>query len=308
MTPEEQHIALSKDMLQERRAERRYRYIRLGLIAGVMGLYALGLSSLLGERATNEPYVSLVRLSGEIGPGKEASAEALNPLLAKAFEDRAAKGVVLLVNSPGGTPVQASLIHDRLVQLKKAHPEKRLVVVGEDMLTSGAYMVAVAGDKIVVNRSTVAGSIGVISRGFGFTGAMEKLGVERRTFTAGTNKNRLDPFGPVSEADTQKMGKVLGQIHQHFKETVQAGRQGKLRGDVDLFTGDYWTGDEAVSLGLVDELGDLPTVLQSEYGVRVVREYAQPRSLLDALGGGIGARVQTALSVATTATPQLLPQ
>lgn len=310
MTPEEQQLDLSRQLLTERKAERRYRYIRLGLITALMGLYAIGLGSMLGKGsdAINQPYVALVRMSGEIGPGKEASAEALNPLLARAFEDKAARGVVLVVNSPGGTPVQASLIHDRIVQLKRAHPEKRLVVVGEDMLTSGAYMVAVAADKIVVNRSTVAGSIGVISRGFGFTGAMEKLGIERRTLTAGTNKNRMDPFGPVAEADTQKMSKVLGQIHKHFTDTVNAGRAGKLKEGVDLFTGDYWTGEEAVSLGLVDELSDLPSVLQAEYGVRSVREYSQPRSLLETIGGGLGTKALTAISQAAGEGPQLLPR
>jgi protease IV len=312
MTPEQQSLELSRDILKEKKSERRFKYVRLGVVAALVLGYGIGLVSAFGsfsDDAAAEPYVSLVRMNGEIGPGKEASAESLNPLLTRAFEDKHAVGVVLVVNSPGGTPVQASLIHDRILQLRKVHPGKKLVVVGEDMLTSGAYLVAVAADKIVVNRSTVAGSIGVISRGFGFTGAMEKLGIERRTLTAGSNKNRMDPFGPVEAGDTVKLERVLGQIHDHFTDTVKAGRQGRLKASPDdLFTGDFWTGGEAVELGLVDELSDLPSVLRDEFRVKRTREYAHPRGLLEVLGSGIGAKLQTAVTVSTTQTPQLLPR
>ncbi|MCC5609616.1 S49 family peptidase, partial [Nostoc sp. CHAB 5834] len=181
----------------DRRAERKRHYVKYGLAAGVVFAYlftlGLGVTQLVGpsEASKDEPYAALVRVTGEIMPGKSASAEVVNPLLEKAFADKQAKGVVVQINSPGGTPVQSALIHDR-INLLKAKYNKKVVMVGEDMMASGAYLIASAGDEIVVNRSTVAGSIGVISAGFGFTGVMEKLGVERRVMTAGESKNLLD--------------------------------------------------------------------------------------------------------------------
>lgn len=295
MSSPQEEIAQSwmNEMLRDRRAERRGKFIRLIIVAfvilAILGFFK-GMSSgkTDGAAKPSSSYVSLVRLSGEIGPGQQASAEQLVPSLVRAFEDSSSKGVVIVVNSPGGTPVQASLIHDRIVALKKEYPDKKVVVVGEDMVTSGAYMVAVAADKIYVNRSTIAGSIGVISRNFGFTGVMDKLGVERRTLTSGTSKNRMDPFGPMSSEDKSKMEGVLAKIHLHFIDTVKTSRKGKLQEkDEQLFSGDFWTGEEAVKLGLADGISDLSSVLQSEFQAKQFRDYSPQRNFFDSLSKGV---------------------
>lgn len=276
--------------LEEKRKDRRWRNARLLLIL-LMPLLLLAVAALLSRPvATAEPYVALVRITGEIGPGKEASAEKLNPSLVQAFEDEQARGIVLLINSPGGTPVQASLIHDRVRALKRIHPNKKVIAVGEDMVTSGAYFVAVSSDKIYVNRSSIVGSIGVIARTFGLDKLMDRVGVESRTLTAGTAKNRLDPFAPVREEDREKMQDVLRQMHQHFIETVKESRKQKLSGKEDLlFSGDFWVGEEAKRLGLVDGLSDLPTILQEEFHVSKYRDYSPRKPFWENLAVGMAA-------------------
>lgn len=305
-------------LLKDKKSERLWKNLRLFSVLGLALAYGagamLGVPSLQDDDAPTDgagmpvPYVSVIRINGEIGAGNDASAERLNPVLAKAFADDLAKGVVLVINSPGGTPVQASLIHDRIAQLKAEH-KKKVIVVAEDMLTSGAYLIAVSADRIVVNRSTLAGSIGVVTHGFGFTGLMDKLGVERRTMQAGANKNRMDPYGPLLEADQVKMTHTLGAIHQHFIDVVKDGRKNKLKGtDEQLFTGDYWTGDEAVRLGLVDEVSDLPTTLQKEFGAKKMREYSSPRPIWERLTRTVTSEVMTNITTQASSQIQLLPR
>jgi protease-4 len=186
------------------------------------------------------------------------------------------------VNSPGGSPVQSSIIYDRILALKAEHPEKRIVTVATDTLASGAYFVASATDRIYVNRSTIAGSIGVVSDGFGFTDALKRLGVERRVFTAGENKARLDPFIPLTDADKAKIADVLSEIHKHFIDAVKTGRGDRLSFEAaGLFEGDVWTGNQALEMGLVDALGDLTSVLDREFGVEHARDYTIKPAFLE---------------------------
>jgi protease-4 len=305
-------------LLKDKKSERLWKNLRLFSVLGLVAAYTvgaiLGVPSMKSEDSPVDsfgkpvPYTSVVRITGEISAGGDASAERLNPLLTKAFADQNAKGVVLVINSPGGTPVQAALIHDRIVQLKAEH-KKKVVVVAEDMLTSGAYMIAVSADKIVVNRSTLTGSIGVITHGFGFTGLMEKVGIERRTMQAGASKNRMDPYGPLLEADKAKMSETLNAIHQHFIDIVKNGRKGKLKGtDEDLFAGDYWTGNQAVALGLADEVSDLPTLLQKDFGVKKMREYSNPRPIWERLTRTVTSQVLSAVTTQTASQIQMLPR
>lgn len=297
-------------LMLDRKAQRRAMFVKYGLLTSVALVYVgafLG-AQLMGksEDTSDKPYATLVRVQGEIGPSAPASADVLVPLLERAFKDKDAKGVVLLINSPGGTPVQSALIHDRIVQLKRQY-NKKVIAVGEDLMASGAYMVAVAADEIVVNRSTVAGSIGVVSRGFGFTGLMEKLGVERRVATAGTAKNLLDPFSPQTERDEVKQREMLSSIHTHFIDTVKEGRGAKLQAaDADLFTGTVWTGERAKELGLVDTLGDVRSATAS-LNAEVVQELKPPRSLMDVVLNGVSTRVMMAISAPTQAPVLLTP-
>ena len=301
-----------KELLTDRRHQRRLAYMKYGVIAvlGFSYLCALLVGLLRSDEQTKpvpDGYVAMVRIEGEIGPGKAASAEKLNPLLEKAFSDANAKGIILQVNSPGGTPVQSALINDRIRQLKAQYPDKKVVAVASDMMTSGAYFISVAADRIVVNRSTIAGSIGVITRGFGFQGLMDKLGVERRVLTAGESKNMMDPFGPQSPEDRLKQAELLSAIHKHFIDAVKQGRGARLKLDTPgLFSGTVWTGEQAVANGLADELGDVQAAAVKNFGTKTIHEYAPRKGLLESLVSGVSVQVSEMLRPQVEG-PVLLP-
>lgn len=301
--PENQNLEklIVQEILDDRRKERRWRNIRWFSMLGLAIAYGITTSASTdadaSSDATLEPYAAMVRVEGEIGPNSAASAEKINPALAKAFGDKAAKGVVILVNSPGGTPVQATLIHHQIMRMRQEHPDKHVVVVGEDYLASGAYLLSVAAEKIYVSEATVTGSIGVISSGFGFDKAIGKLGIERRTFHAGAHKGRDDPYLPLSSDDQKKMQSMLDVMHHQFIGIVKAGRKDKLHGsESSLFSGDFWTGEEAVQLGLADGVGDLPYVTRKEFGVSHVKEYSGSVPLWEKLTKDFTASVQTSVS------------
>lgn len=291
------------DLIKEKRSDRRWKNIRffMGIFFAVMVFFLLFSEStqpMLSE-GEGENYISLIRLDGMIGPGEDFSAENVLPVLQQAFKDKTSKGVILDINSGGGTPVQASIIHDAILELKKKH-NKKVIVVGEDTLASGAYFVAVAADKIYVNPNSITGSIGVIMKGFGFPELIKKMGIERRVYTAGTDKDRLDPFLPQNPNDIQKIAEVIKEIHDNFKEVVVQGRQGKLTGDVDqLFSGDFWSGKSAVKLGLIDGLGNLTDVMHAEFNVSRYKDYTNSGSVLKTLAGQMGASMGAVLNDAS---------
>lgn len=289
---------LSKNIAQHER-DLRWKNIRFFILSGIAllftAIYAVAgyfAFSPYQEKAAGD-YASLIRIEGVIDAGNKAAADKLNPAFAKAFADKKAKGVVLLINSPGGSPVQAALMYERIRELRKEHPNLKIVAVAEDMLTSGGYFIAAAADEIYVNRSTVAGSIGVISSQFGFPKLLDRVGVERRVFTAGINKNRFDQFLPMKEQDKKKMDSLLDKIHEHFKDAVLEARKGRLKASPDvLFTGDFWTGEDAVKYGLADGLGSLPSVLKKEFGVEYTQDYTPAPSLFDRFGGILAKSIQ----------------
>lgn len=241
------------------------------------------LSSDNGHATTHKRYVSLIRLNGIIMPDAPFSARKVDPRLTAAFKDPHSEGVVLVINSPGGSPVQAGIIHDKILELKQQY-HKQVIVVAEDTLASGAYLVSTAADKIFVNPDTVTGSIGVIMEGFGFSDVMKKVGISRRVFTAGINKDRMDPFEPLTTADKAKIATILQAVHQDFIADVEAGRKGKLNGDPkELFSGDFWTGTQAVQLGLADGTANLWTAMQETFGTRYYCDYSPQPGLLESL-------------------------
>lgn len=286
---------LTQELLADRRRERRWRNIRwvgymiVFLLFLIMLFFAMGFSfSSKSSTGAGQPYVALIRMQGIILPGTDFSAEKMVPQLNDAFADSAARGVVLVINSPGGSPVQASIIHDKIMALKQQY-KKKVIVVGEDALASGSYLVATAGDKIYVNPDTLTGSIGVIMEGFGANEAIAKIGVQRRVFTAGNHKDRLDPFQPLNPADVEKVKQVLDQVHQSFIDDVLAGRQGKLQGDSkELFSGDFWSGSQAVKLGLADDTLNLWDALQQEFNTKYYRDYSVKPSLLASIISNVG--------------------
>lgn len=284
---------LIQDLLKEKRRDRFWKTLRSLLWAAIFGYLIYGIFNFNSEAdsstspLTGRKYVSLVRIDGMIAPGGDFSAEALLPNLKRAFADSKASGVLIEINSPGGTPVQSAIIHDAILSYKAKY-KKKVIVVGEDMMTSGAYFIAVAGDKIYANPNTLTGSIGVIMKGFGFVDAIKKLGIERRVYTAGENKDRLDPFLPQNPDDLKKVMEVEAQVHKNFVQAVEAGRQGKLKGDEKtLFSGDFWSGDQALQLGLIDGLGNMTDVAHNEFGTGTFKQYGSSDGFMKLLGGQI---------------------
>ncbi|MEM9967476.1 MAG: S49 family peptidase [Pseudomonadota bacterium] len=234
----------------------------------------------------SDPTVSVIRLSGLIGAqGRGALNDvALGPVIEKAFEKGKPQAVALEINSPGGSPVQSSLIGARIRRLSD---EKKIPVIAfvEDVAASGGYWLAAAADEIYADTSSVIGSIGVISASFGFDRFIENYGVERRVYTAGTSKSMLDPFRPEKPEDVARLKGLLEDIHVNFKDHVSARRAGKLPDDQDLFTGEVWLGQRAVELGLIDGIGHLKPALKERFGDKVrLRRYGLRRGLLSRFG------------------------
>ena len=224
--------------------------------------------------------IPVVRLHGVISADQRQgrlNIANVGPLLKRAFAVKSAPAIAIIVNSPGGSPVQSRLISKRIRDLANEHNKPVLVFV-EDAAASGGYFIAVAGDEIIVDPSSIIGSIGVIMAGFGFVGALEKLGIERRVHTAGNNKSTLDPFMPEKPADVKRIKQFELDIHQVFIDHVKAGRAGKLKGeDKDLFTGEWWTGQRGVDLGLADAIGNLHETLRTRYGKKVQIKMIEPK-------------------------------
>jgi len=248
----------------------------------------------LRNRFRRGPVVPVVRLSGVIATGgllgsRGLSIESVAPLLARAFAQRGAKAVALVINSPGGSPVQSALIAKRIRLLAT---EKKLLVIAfvEDVAASGGYWLACAADEIIADGASIVGSIGVVSAGFGFQDLIAKLGIERRVHTSGENKSMLDPFRDEKPEDVERLKRLQAEIHDGFKDWVRERRGTKLKGgDSLLFTGEFWTATRGLELGLVDSLGELRTVLQARYGAKVhLPVVAARRRFLSRFGLGSG--------------------
>ncbi len=246
------------------------------------------------DRFHRTPVVPVVRLSGVIAAGgllgsRSLSIESVAPLLARAFGQRGAKAVALAINSPGGSPVQSALIAAR-IRLLSAEKNLPVIAFVEDVAASGGYWLACAADEILVDPSSIVGSIGVISAGFGFQDLIAKAGVERRVHTSGERKAMLDPFRPETPDDVERLKRLQAEIHDGFKDWVRERRAARLKGDeAMLFSGEFWTGRRGVELGLVDGLGELRTTLQARYGAKVRLPVIGPRRrLLSRLGLGGG--------------------
>ena len=248
------------------------------------------------EIMTDGKHTALVEVSGVIGPGTDASAERVNAALQAAFKDRNTQGVVVRVNSPGGSPVQSQNIYDEMRRLRVKYPTIPLYVVVEDMCASGGYFVAAGADRIYVSKSSLVGSIGVRMDGWGVTGLMDKLGVERRLLTAGDNKGFLDPFLPVDEKQKQHALAMLGEIHQQFINVVREGRGKRLKESPDLFSGLVWTGQKSVDLGLADGFGSLDYVAREVIKAEDIVDFSQKENLAEKFARRLGAGAASALA------------
>ena len=217
-------------------------------------------------------HTALIDIQGIIGSGQDVSADSVVSSLQAAFENKRTKGLILRINSPGGSPVQSGIINDEIKRLRKLHPEVPVYAVVEDVCASGGYYIAAAADKIYVDKASIIGSIGVLMDGFGFTGTMEKLGVERRLLTAGENKAILDPFSPPNEKHQEFAQAMLDEVHQQFIDIVREGRGDRLKETSETFSGLFWSGETSIKMGLADELGS------SEY---VAREVIKQEKIVD---------------------------
>jgi protease-4 len=284
-----EHIAA--ELMKDRRAERRWRiFFRLAWF----GLVLAVAWALFAQRGTatapSGPHTALVEVRGAIAAESEASAEQLVSGLKNAFEDAGAQAVVLRINSPGGSPVQAGIINDEILRLKALHKKKVYAVVDE-MCASGAYYIAVAADEIYVDKASLVGSIGVLMDGFGFSEAMAKLGIERRLLTAGANKGMLDPFSPQNAQHQAYAQAMIDQIHQQFIKVVRDGRGKRLKETPDTFSGLFWNGEEAVRLGLADKFGNLDHVAREVIKAEEIIDYTPKENVAERLAKRFGASV-----------------
>jgi protease-4 len=267
------------------------------ILAAIVFSYAGGGASV--SHPTSR-HTALIEVSGTIDSEGDASADIINGSLREAFANSHAAGVILRINSPGGSPVQSGIVFDEIRRLKKEHADKPVIAVVEDIAASGGYYVAVAADAIYVDKASLLGSIGVRMDGFGFTEAMRKVGVERRLLTAGENKAMLDPFMPVDPKQRQMVQRMLDEVHQQFIEAVRQGRGDRLRPSPDIFSGMVWTGARSVDMGLADGLGSVDSVARDVIKAEQVVDYTLQPSLADRLTRRFGAAAGDAIARAMT--------
>ncbi len=283
---------LSTASLTEQRRTRRWGIFFKALLfvyLFVILILAMRSPELDDAKHKGDDHTALLEVNGVISDASEANAETLIEGLRDAFEDKHTKGIILRINSPGGSPVQSDYVYREIQRLRAEHEEIPLYAVIVDIGASGAYYIASAADSIYVNPSRIVGSIGVLMNGFGFTGSMEKLGIERRLLTAGENKGMLDPFSPLREADVQHVQGMLGDIHAEFIDAVKKGRGDRLGDNPDLFSGKFWAGNKAIELGLADEIGDVDYVAREVIGEENVVDFTPQPDVWERFADRIGA-------------------
>ncbi len=277
--------------LKEQRAARRWRvFFRLSWLLLAVVVLWLGVSRTHVGTDLSVPHTALIDIKGEIGSGAETQAEEVVDALREAFDDQGAKAVVLRINSPGGSPVHAGIINDEIRRLKAKH-EKPVYAVVEESFASAAYYIAVAADQIFVDKASIVGSVGVLMDGFGFTGLMDKLGIERRLLTAGENKGLLDPFSPLNKAQRAHAQSMLDQIHKQFIAVVREGRGERLKETPEMFSGLFWTGEQAVKMGLADDLANLTTVAREVVEAEDIIDYTRRENVAERLAKRFGAAI-----------------
>ena len=278
--------------LKEQRARRRwgifFKVVTLAVIMfGMWHAFELGDS----DSDTKTRHTAVIDIDGVIDSTRNSASKSVIPALNKAFSDKASVGIILRINSPGGSPVQAGMINDEIERLRKQYPEKPVYTVVNEICASGAYYVAVATDKIFVDKASIVGSIGVLINGFGFTGTMEKLGVERRLMTAGENKGFMDPFSPQSPKHKAYAQQMIDEVHQQFIQAVKKGRGERLKETPDTFSGLFWTGAKAIEMGLADGYGTVDSVARDVLKAEDVVDYTEQENLRDRFLKKFGAAV-----------------
>ena len=296
--------------IREKRAARRWSiFFKLGFLAlaffALWAYYDFNFGT--GDADAIGRHTAMIEINGEIESEGAGSADTVLPSLNKAFADSGSAAIVLRINSPGGSPVQAGIIVDEILRLKKDYPAKPVYVVVDEICASGGYYIAAAADRIFVNKASIVGSVGVLMDSFGFTGTMNKLGVERRLLTAGENKGFLDPFSPQSDRHKAHAQAMLNEIHEQFIAVVRAGRGKRLKETPETFSGLYWTGAKAVQMGLADGFGTVDTVARDVVRAEDIVDYTAHEGLPERVLKKFGAAVGTGAvkSMSGTILPKL---
>ena len=274
---------------EQRRARRWGILFKFLIFAYLFAVLAIAMGWFHRKDSGSGKHTALVEVNGVIASGSAASADAVMQGLADAFKDKGTQGIILRINSPGGSPVQSGYINDEIKRLRTKYPDIPLYAVVEDVCASGGYYVAVAADKIYVNKASMIGSIGVLMNGFGFTGTMEKLGVERRLLAAGANKGFLDPFSPMSEEQKDHAKQMLSEIHEQFIDVVRKGRGKRLKETPEMFSGLVWVGQKSIELGLADAIGSTEQVARDVIKAEEIVDFTPRENVAERFAKRFGA-------------------
>ena len=281
---------IAEDYLVERRRARRWNILFrfFGLVVFAFALLALVALVGFGDKVCLDQCTAVIHIDGEIEQSGRTNAEQVISGLKQAYEYPQVKGIVVVINSPGGSPVQAGQIYDEMRRLRAKHPDKPTYAVVEDLAASGGYYIAAGADRIYVDKASIVGSIGVIMQGFGLHEAIEKLGVERRVVAAGEHKSFMDPFQPLDPAEVQHIRSMLAEVHQQFIAAVRAGRGDRLKETPELFSGLVWTGQRAVELGLADAMGSVDYVAREVIKAQEIVDFTPEERLTERIARRFG--------------------
>ena len=293
---------IASDWVRHKRRRRIFTWLFRLIVIGLLLAIAAGLVMPLINKApvSSEPYTATVSLKGGVFEDGEASSESLRKRLTAALEDKQSAGVLLLIDSPGGSPVEAGLMYDDIKRLREAHPDKPVHALVGSLAASAGYYIATAADNIYANQASLIGSIGVRLDSFGAVDAMQRLGLERRLITSGEHKALLDPFSPIDEVAQEHLQGVLDSVHQQFIKAVKEGRGERLSNDPDLFTGLIWNGEQAVELGLIDDLKDRYAIARDVIGAEELKAFEPDKTFIDSLSDQVGAAIAESLRPRTT--------
>ena len=281
---------------EQRRARRWGIFFKFLIFAYLFAIMAIALGWFGKRDGFPAKHTALVEVNGVISSGSAASADNIMQGLADAFKDKRTQGIVLRINSPGGSPVQAGYINDEIKRLRTKYPAIPLYAVVEDICASGGYYIAAAADRIYVNKASLIGSIGVLMNGFGFTGTMEKLGVERRLLAAGENKGFLDPFSPLNEEQKGYAKQMLSEIHEQFIDVVRKGRGKRLKETPEMFSGLVWVGQKSIEMGLADALGSAETVARDVIKAEELVDFTPRENVAERLAKRFGTSFGTSMA------------
>ncbi len=284
--------------LQEQKSARRWSiFFKALMFIYLFVVLFLALGWLGGTKAGTGEHTALIEIAGVIEAGGDVNADSVITSLNDAYESKGTKGIILRINSPGGSPVQSGIIFDEIRRQKKLHPSIPVYAVVEDICASGGYYIAAAADKIYVDKASIVGSIGVLMDGYGFTDVMQKVGVERRLLTAGENKAMLDPFSPVNPKHQALAQAMLNQIHEQFKTVVRQGRGNRLVEDNETFSGLFWSGEQSIKIGLADALGSADYVAREVIKQEEIVDYSYQDSVVDRFAKRLGASMAKAIGI-----------